>query len=77
MDHAGSAMITHLHRPRFQRSGRFPRRPVTRRQRAAPPRPILPEDAALYVCGCGNAFTAAVTASVTCPSCGDGQAWEL
>jgi DNA-directed RNA polymerase subunit RPC12/RpoP len=36
---------------------------------------MLPEDAALYVCGCGNAFTAAVTASVTCPSCGDGQAW--
>jgi DNA-directed RNA polymerase subunit RPC12/RpoP len=33
------------------------------------------EDEALYVCGCGTAFTAAVTTDVTCPSCGHGQAW--
>jgi hypothetical protein len=68
-------MITHLHRPGSQRSRRLPRRLAVRRLRAAPAWPIVPEDAALYVCGCGNAFTAAVTASVTCPSCGDGQAW--
>jgi rubrerythrin len=34
-----------------------------------------PEDVALYVCQCGHHFTAAATTSVTCPSCGDGQAW--
>ena len=34
-----------------------------------------PEDAALYRCHCGTSFTAAVTTSVVCPSCGTGQAW--
>jgi hypothetical protein len=34
-----------------------------------------PEDRALYLCGCGNAFTAAVSTSVGCPSCGETQAW--
>jgi DNA-directed RNA polymerase subunit RPC12/RpoP len=29
----------------------------------------------LYVCACGNTFTAAVTATVICPVCRDGQAW--
>lgn len=32
-------------------------------------------DQALYGCGCGMVFTAAVTASVGCPRCGTGQAW--
>jgi hypothetical protein len=65
-------MLTHLRRPRAQRTheGRVRRNPV---RRAGPA--TVPEDAALYVCGCGNAFTAAVTTSVTCPSCGHGQAW--
>jgi hypothetical protein len=35
----------------------------------------VPEDAALYPCHCGHDFTAAVTTSVICPSCGDGQPW--
>jgi hypothetical protein len=34
-----------------------------------------PEDRALYVCGCGYAFKAEVTASVDCPHCGRSQAW--
>jgi hypothetical protein len=34
-----------------------------------------PEDRALYSCDCGNAFTAAVSTSVGCPSCGQTQAW--
>jgi hypothetical protein len=50
------------------------RRAAHPRRRPAPP-PILPEDCALYACGCGQVFTAAVTASVTCPACGGAQAW--
>jgi hypothetical protein len=34
-----------------------------------------PQDKALYVCRCGSAFQAPVTASVRCPHCGDAQAW--
>jgi hypothetical protein len=34
-----------------------------------------PQDRALYHCGCGCAFQAEVTASVTCPECGAPQAW--
>lgn len=34
-----------------------------------------PQDKALYVCRCGSAFQAVVTASVSCPHCGDPQAW--
>jgi hypothetical protein len=34
-----------------------------------------PEDRALYACGCGYAFTAGVTTSVSCPHCGAAQAW--
>lgn len=33
------------------------------------------QDAALYSCGCGYVFTAAVTTSVGCPYCGAPQAW--
>jgi hypothetical protein len=33
------------------------------------------EDAALYSCGCGYVFKAAVTTSVGCPHCGSDQAW--
>jgi hypothetical protein len=42
-----------------------------RRERAAPG----PEDRALYVCRCGSAFAAHVSASVRCPHCGETQAW--
>jgi hypothetical protein len=34
-----------------------------------------PVDRALYTCGCGNAFTATVSTTVGCPSCGTTQAW--
>jgi len=34
-----------------------------------------PQDKALYICRCGSAFQAVVTASVSCPHCGDMQAW--
>jgi hypothetical protein len=45
-----------------------------RRPRAAV-RATVPEDAGFYRCGCGKAFTAAVTTCVTCPACGNPQAW--
>jgi hypothetical protein len=34
-----------------------------------------PQDKALYVCRCGSAFQAVVSASVRCPHCGETQAW--
>lgn len=34
-----------------------------------------PDDRALYRCGCGSAFRAEVSASVSCPQCGGEQAW--
>jgi len=34
-----------------------------------------PDDNALYTCGCGMTFTAAVAAGTPCPHCGDGQPW--
>ena len=34
-----------------------------------------PQDRALYICRCGSAFQAVVSASVRCPHCGDLQAW--
>jgi hypothetical protein len=34
-----------------------------------------PVDTALYTCGCGYLFSAAVSTSVSCPHCGTGQAW--
>lgn len=42
-----------------------------RRQRASG----APDDKALYLCACGTGFTAAVTTTVGCPTCGSGQAW--
>jgi hypothetical protein len=56
------------------------------RERPAPEPPVRrgeererqaggPQDRALYVCRCGSAFAAVVTASVRCPHCGDPQAW--
>jgi hypothetical protein len=35
----------------------------------------ISQDAALYSCGCGYVFKAAVTTSVGCPHCGTDQAW--
>jgi hypothetical protein len=34
-----------------------------------------PVDRALYSCSCGHAFTASVSTTVGCPSCGETQAW--
>jgi len=34
-----------------------------------------PMDTALYTCGCGYLFSAAVSTTVSCPHCGTGQAW--
>ncbi len=34
-----------------------------------------PIDTALYTCGCGYLFSAAVSTTVSCPHCGTGQAW--
>ena len=34
-----------------------------------------PMDTALYSCGCGYVFSAAVSTTVCCPHCGTGQAW--
>jgi hypothetical protein len=34
-----------------------------------------PQDQALYECGCGARFKAAVSTSVDCPECGSDQAW--
>ncbi|WP_445151568.1 hypothetical protein [Baekduia sp. Peel2402] len=45
--------------------------PAERRHRAC----VSPQDSALYTCGCGVAFQAAVSTSVACPSCGADQAW--
>jgi hypothetical protein len=66
--------ITPLRRRSRRRSG-------TRRDEAVSParernkRANVSEDAALYTCGCGYVFTAAVTTSVGCPHCGSAQAW--
>ncbi len=34
-----------------------------------------PLDQAQYSCACGYVFDAAVSTTVACPHCGDGQAW--
>jgi hypothetical protein len=47
-----------------------PERPQARERDAGGP-----QDKALYVCRCGSAFQAVVTASVRCPHCGEPQAW--
>ena len=68
--------------PRHGRRGRAKRRhepaPPAARKAAAQARAKRsggPEDVALYACGCGYAFKAAVTTSVGCPQCGASQAW--
>lgn len=64
-----------------RRSGPHPRRtakpelPAAARDAARHRRAGGPEDRALYLCACGCHFEADVTASVDCPSCGQGQAW--
>jgi len=64
-----------LHRLRLQRSHDSVRRSPERSEPSATRPRVAPEDATVYACACGNTFTAAVTATVTCPACGSGQAW--
>lgn len=47
--------------------------PAVPSERRRGPAPL--QDRALYTCGCGFVFDAAVTTSVSCPHCGDLQAW--
>lgn len=65
-----TASVTAPRRPRPNR-----RRGTVSRGLARAKRSAVPEDRALYTCGCGHAFKAAVTTSVGCPRCGSGQAW--
>jgi hypothetical protein len=75
----------HLARPKtLNRRAAGTRRPalMTRRARHTAAgarernqRANVSQDAALYSCGCGFVFTAAVTTSVGCPHCGTDQAW--
>jgi hypothetical protein len=51
-----------------------PARPISAERRDAR-RAGYPQDTAFYTCGCGYAFTAAVSTSVDCPHCGSEQAW--
>lgn len=53
-----------------RRGGTAPSRGEERERRTGGP-----QDSALYVCRCGSAFQAMVTASVRCPHCGEPQAW--
>jgi hypothetical protein len=76
-------MRTSLRKPTRHRPAARPARrelPEERtRQRNGPENRELrtggPQDRALYICRCGSAFQAAVSASVRCPHCGDPQAW--
>jgi hypothetical protein len=72
-----SATVTRQRRTSRVRRRRSPARAVAPvlKQLARARRSGGPEDRALYSCGCGNAFTAAVSTSVGCPSCGETQAW--
>jgi hypothetical protein len=65
------------------------RRPAAHRRRSAPRSAAAralkslararrsggPIDHALYRCCCGHTFTASVSTTVGCPSCGETQAW--
>jgi rubrerythrin len=76
---------TKTFRRRTERLRQTPRRAAE--HAAAEPRPTLsapqararrgsgPEDRALYGCECGFAWTGEVTASPSCPHCGQPQAW--
>lgn len=66
-------------RPTGRRGRHAPARSAARTAVAGPEQRVReaggPLDLAHYTCGCGLAFEAAVSASVTCPHCGSGQAW--
>jgi hypothetical protein len=66
---------------RTPRTRHLPHRPTEPRSTAMPVsqararRGSGPEDRALYGCECGFAWTGEVTASPSCPHCGQPQAW--
>ena len=79
---------TKTFRRRSERLRQTPRRAAEQRPAATEPtRPSMPvsqvrarrgsgpEDRALYGCECGFAWTGEVTASPSCPHCGQPQAW--
>ena len=79
---------TKTFRRRSERLRQTPRRAAEQRPAAAEAtRPSMsasqvrarrgsgPEDRALYGCECGFAWTGEVTASPSCPHCGQPQAW--
>jgi hypothetical protein len=82
--------VRQRHSTDTHRHGAPRRRPTSRRDGATAPSPAAvdqladehrlrdsggPDDSALYRCGCGTAFRADVSASVSCPRCGGDQAW--
>jgi hypothetical protein len=82
--------VRHKHSTDTHRRGAPRRRSALRRDGAVAPVPVAvdhladehrlrdsggPDDRALYRCGCGTAFRADVSASVSCPQCGGDQAW--
>ena len=78
---------TKTFRRRSERTRQAPRRTAEQPSPATDPRPAMsvsqirarrgsgPEDRALYSCECGFAWTGEVTASPSCPHCGQPQAW--
>jgi hypothetical protein len=58
--------------PLLKRAARHAAAPASRERNQ---RANVSQDSALYSCGCGYVFTAAVTTSVGCPHCGTDQAW--
>ena len=77
---------TKTFRRRSEKTRKAPRRTAETRA-VSEPRPAMsvsqvrarrgsgPEDRALYSCECGFAWTGEVTASPSCPHCGQPQAW--
>jgi hypothetical protein len=55
----------------IERPGNAPRDEATRRVREAGG----PVDQGFYSCSCGLMFEAPVSTTVSCPHCGDSQAW--
>ena len=64
-----------LSRRRSRTRRRSPRASTPPPARERNQRANVSQDAALYSCGCGYVFKAAVTTSVGCPHCGTDQAW--
>ena len=74
LEHPDVLVDVPLMRPLASTTGAAPVKPApTPEERAR--RAGGPEDRALYTCGCGVAFDAAVLMDVSCPACGAAQSW--